>query len=288
MIWIIYILTGLAAGCFLFGILQVQLERLEDEYRQLDMSQSFLFRLVAPTMQILAVYNQKFISEASEEKYKNRLIVSGNPLHLVPAEFYSLKELGAISGLLFGLLLMVSVEAHFLFLFVMTIGGFLLPDLWLNEMITRRKHQIFLALPYSMDLLTLVVEAGLTFFAAIEEVVDKGQSGPLRDEFAKMLQDLRLGVSTRDALMGIAERTDMFETRSFASALIQADKLGTPIGEALRSQSEIRRTERFQKAEKMAQESPVKMLFPLLFFIFPAVFIVLLVPIMLKFKEEGM
>jgi len=288
MVWIIYILTGFATGCLLFAILQIQLERLEDEYRQLDMSQSFLFRLIAPTMQILAVYNQKFISKEYEEKYKNKLIISGNPLHLVPAEFLSLKELGAISGLLFGLLLLVSVKAHIVFLLVMTIGGFLFPNLWLNEMITRRKHQIFLALPYSMDLLTLVVEAGLTFFAAIEEVVDKGQPGPLRDEFAKMLQDLRLGVATRDALMGIAERTDMFETRSFASALIQADKLGTPIGEALRSQSEIRRTERFQRAEKMAQESPVKMLFPLLFFIFPAVFIVLLVPIMLKFKEEGM
>lgn len=288
MIWIIYTLTGFAAGCFLFGILQIQLERLEDEYRQLDISQSGLFRLIVPTMQILAVYNQKFISNKLEEKYKNKLIISGNPLHLVPAEFFSIKELGAASGFLFGVLLIISLKAHIAFLFVITIGGFLLPNLWLNEMITRRKHHIFLALPYSIDLLTLVVEAGLTFFAAIEEVVDKGLPGPLRDEFAKMLQDLRLGVGTREALLGIAERTDMFEVRSFASALNQADKLGTPIGEALRTQSEIRRTERFQKAEKMAQESPVKMLLPLLLFIFPAVFIVLLVPIMLKFKEEGM
>ncbi len=288
MILIIYVLTGLAAGFFMFGILQIQLERLEDEYRQLDLSQSILFRLIVPLMQILAIYNQKFISEEFEAKYKQKLVTSGNPLHLVPAEFLALKEFGAFSGFLFGLLLLVSVKAHIAFLFVITIGGFLFPNLWLNEMINRRKHQIFLALPYSMDLLTLVVEAGLTFLAAIEEVVDKGQPGPLRDEFSRMLQDLRLGVSIRDALLGIAERTDMFEIRSFASALIQADTLGTPIGEALRTQSDIRRTERFQKAEKMAQESPVKMLFPLLFFIFPAVFIVLLVPIMLKFMEEGM
>ena len=229
MVLIIYALTGLAAGFFLFGILQIQLERLEDEYRQLDLSQSILFRLIAPLMQILAVYNQKFISEEFDEKYKQKLVKSGNPLHLVPAEFLSLKEIGAFSGFLFGLLLLVSVKAHIAFLFVITIGGFFFPNLWLNEMINRRKHQIFLALPYSMDLLTLVVEAGLTFIAAIEEVVDKGQPGPLRDEFARMLQDLRLGVSIRDALLGIADRTDMFEIRSFASALIQADKLGTPI-----------------------------------------------------------
>lgn len=80
----------------------------------------------------------------------------------------------------------------------------------------------------------------------------------------------------------------MYEIRAFTSALIQADKLGSPIGEALRTQSDIRRIERFQKAEKAANEAPVKMLFPLLFFIFPAVFIVLLVPIMLKFMSEGM
>jgi tight adherence protein C len=92
----------------------------------------------------------------------------------------------------------------------------------------------------------------------------------------------------RDALKGVAERTDMSEIRSFTSALIQADKLGTPLSDALRIQSDIRRAERFQTAEKMAQESPVKMLFPLLFFIFPAVFIILLVPIILKFMVEGM
>ena len=99
---------------------------------------------------------------------------------------------------------------------------------------------------------------------------------------------MRLGVSLRDALEGLAERTDLYEIRSFTSALIQADKMGTPLGDVLRIQSEIRRRERFQKAEKLAQESPVKMLFPLILFIFQAVFIIILVPVMLKFMSEGM
>jgi len=123
---------------------------------------------------------------------------------------------------------------------------------------------------------------------AMERVVKAGETGPMRDEFEKFLQDLRLGVSLRDALEGLAERTDLYEIRSFTSALIQADKMGTPLGDVLRIQSEIRRRERFQKAEKLAQESPVKMLFPLILFIFPAVFIIILVPIMLKFMAEGM
>ena len=123
---------------------------------------------------------------------------------------------------------------------------------------------------------------------AIAKVVEKGPRNPIRDELDKMLQDLRLGVSRREALLGLADRTDMYEIRAFTSALIQADKLGSPIGEALRTQSDIRRVERFQRAEKNANEAPVKMLFPLLFFIFPAVFIVILGPILLKFLAEGL
>jgi tight adherence protein C len=288
MTWIISMMGGLAAGLFVYSILQIRLAKLEDEYRQIDASQSVLFKLIAPIMQVLAVYNQKIISEKSREKYKQRLVISGNPLHLIPAEFLALKEIGALVGLFFGFFLVLTIQANILFTFFLAVGGFFFPNFWLNEMISKRKHAIFISLPFSMDLLTLVVEAGLNFTAAIEEVVDKGQPGPLRDEFAKMLQDLRLGVSMRDALRGMAERTNMFEIRSFTSALIQADKLGTPLSEALRVQADIRRTERFQTAEKMAQESPVKMLFPLLFFIFPAVFIILLVPIILKFMAEGM
>lgn len=279
---------GLAAGLFIYSVLQIRLAKLEDEYRHIDASQSVLFRFISPIMQVLAVYNQKIISEKFREKYKQRLVISGNPLHLIPAEFLALKEIGALVGLLFGFFLVLTVQANILFTLFLAIGGFFFPNFWLNEMISKRKHAIFISLPFSMDLLTLVVEAGLNFTAAIEEVVDKGQPGPLRDEFARMLQDLRLGVSMRDALKGMAERTNMFEIRSFTSALIQADKLGTPLSEALRVQADIRRTERFQTAEKMAQESPVKMLFPLLFFIFPAVFIILLVPIILKFMAEGM
>jgi len=288
MVWAIYLCAGLSVGLLVYAVFQLRFSRLEDEYRELDGSQSALFRSIVPLIQILAVYNEKFISETFREKYKRKLVISGNPLHMIPSEFLALQEISAAGGFIFGILLVLALGWNFLFAFLTGIGAFFLPQLWLTETITRRKQKMFVALPFSMDLLTLVVEAGLTFTAAIEEVVEKGQPGPLRDEFAKMLQDLRLGVSMREALKGMADRTDMFEIRSFSSALIQADTLGSPLGKALRSQAEIRRTERFQKAEKMAQEAPVRMLFPLLFFIFPAVFIVLLVPIILKFMREGM
>lgn len=288
MLWTAYLLAGLSVGMLVYMLFQLRFAKLEDEYRQIDAAQSALFKLIIPLIQVLAVYNEKIISESFREKTQRKLIISGNPLHMVPSEFLGLQQVSACGGIAFGVLLVLTFKWNFLFIVLTGVGSYFLPILWLNETITRRKQAMFLALPFSMDLLTLVVEAGLTFTAAIEEVVDKGQPGPLRDEFARMLQDFRLGLSMREALKGMADRTDMFEMRSFASALIQADTLGSPLGKALRSQSEIRRTERFQKAEKMAQEAPVRMLFPLLFFIFPAVFIVLLVPIIIKFTKEGM
>ena len=288
MLWATYVLAGLSVGLLVYTLFQLRFAKLEDEYRELNVTESGLFRMIVPLIQVLAVQNEKIISDSYREKCQRKLVISGNPLHMVPSEFLGLQQVSAGGGAIFGLLLVLSLQWNVLFIALTGIGAFFLPELWMSETITRRKQAMFLALPFSMDLLTLVVEAGLTFTAAIEEVVDKGQPGPLRDEFARMLQDLRLGVSMRDALKGMADRTDMFEMRSFASALIQADTLGSPLGKALRSQSEIRRTERFQKAEKMAQEAPVRMLFPLLFFIFPAVFIVLLVPIIIKFTKEGM
>jgi tight adherence protein C len=163
-----------------------------------------------------------------------------------------------------------------------------LPDLWLHETIVKRKVYISNELPYCMDLLTLSVEAGMSFQGAIAKVVEKGARGPIREEFEKMLQDLRLGLVRSEALTALSKRTDLYEIRAFTSALVLADKLGTPIGKALRIQADLRRTERFHKAEKNAQEAPVKMLMPLLLFILPSVFIIILGPVGLKFMAEGM
>ncbi len=285
---LIYISSALAAALFGYGALQLRLQKFEDGYRKDAKSMPLLFSLIYPLVQILAYINQGFSLEKFEKKVKKKLNISGNPLHLIPVEFLALKQIGALGGGGFALLLVFSHDANPLLVVLFAMVTFFLPDLWINETIDKRKREIFRTQPYFMDLLTLSVQAGLDFTQAIAKVVDRGLPGALRDEFEKLLQDIRLGLTRREALLGLAERTDMYETRSFASALIQADKMGTPIAEALSTQSEMRRGERFQVAEKKANEAPVKMLFPLLFFIFPAVFIMILVPIMLKFLEEGM
>ncbi|MDY6790496.1 MAG: type II secretion system F family protein [Thermodesulfobacteriota bacterium] len=288
MVLLIYITSGAAVTLLILGVYWLQPEKMEKMYYRGDQYQTALIRTIRPLIKFLAVFNQKLNIEKLDRKYKQKLILSGNPFHFIQVEFLAVKQIAAIAGALFGIVLVMGLNIHPIAPLIFGLIGYYLPNLWLNDMINRRKIALSHSLPFHMDLLTLAVEAGLTFILAMDRVVKTGESGPMRDEFEKFLQDLRLGVSLRDALEGLADRTDLYEIRSFTSALIQADKMGTPLGDVLRIQSEIRRRERFQKAEKLAQESPVKMLFPLILFIFPAVFIIILVPIMLKFMAEGM
>lgn len=287
MIWIIYLLSAGTAVFLVYGFSQLKLERIEDDDREREAA-TLLFNTFKPLIEQLASYNQKMNYARYEEKIQKKLIISGNRLNLIPAEFLAIKQISAITGTLFALFLVLYIDAQLMNLLIFGIGAFFLPDLVLRQTVANRKKEIFLELPFCMDLLALSMEAGMGFTMAIEQVVEKGGRGSLNSEFGRLLRDIRLGVTMREALTGLAARTDMFELRSFTSALIQADMLGAPLAEVLQTQSDIRRSERFQKAEKLAHEAPVKILFPLLFFIFPAVFIILLVPIFLKFMAEGM
>lgn len=288
MVLLIYITSGAAVTLLILGVYWLQPERMEKMYYRGDQYQTVMIRTIRPLINFLAGFNQKLNIEKLDRKYKQKLAISGNPFHFIQVEFLAVKQIAAIAGAILGAVMVFGLNIHLIAPLIFGLIGYYLPNLWLNDMINRRKIALSHSLPFHMDLLTLAVEAGLTFILAMDRVVKAGETGPMRDEFEKFLQDLRLGVSLRDALEGLAERTDLYEIRSFTSALIQADKMGTPLGDVLRIQSEIRRRERFQKAEKLAQESPVKMLFPLILFIFPAVFIIILVPIMLKFMAEGM
>ncbi len=287
MIWLIYILICLTVVLLFAGFNFIRLLRLEDEYRTGGETGVAVIKYFRPVIEILAAYNSKLNLDKYEKKVKQRLIKSGNALQLVPMEFLAIKEISAVIGCLIGLYFVLLINAAPMFIIICGVLVFFLPDLKLNDVITKRKRSIFIDLPFCMDLLTLAVEAGMNFSSGIREVVEKGKANPLRDELEKMLQEMRLGVSQRDALIGFADRIDLYEVRSFTAALNQAEKLGTPLGETLRIQSDIRRNERFQKAEKLAQEAPIKMLMPLAMFIFPAVFIVILLPIVIQMMRGG-
>jgi tight adherence protein C len=286
--WMIHASCFASVFLLIYAMLQVRLQKLEDEDRAMKLGNVILLKICKPFIQVLAYFLQKVREDPINRKYAKKLLISGNRFHFLPVEFVALKWLSSLVGVAVGLFLVTAIQTSYMAVAIFAFLAYFYPDLWLRETTAKRKRSIFKDLPFCMDLMTLSVEAGASFRGAIEKVVEKGSKGPLRDELEKMLQDLRLGLVRSDALQALAERTDLYVIRSFTSALIHADKLGTPIGRALRIQSDLRRTERFQKLEKMAQQAPVKMLMPLLFFILPSVFIIILGPIALKFVAEGL
>jgi tight adherence protein C len=165
--------------------------------------------------------------------------------------------------------------------------GYIYPRIWLKDSLKKRQKLIVRALPVYLDFLTMGVEAGLNMAGAIGQAVTKGPAGPLKNEFALVLRDLRSGLTRGEALRRMEERIRVPQVSSFVSAVVQAERLGASLGSTFRFQAEQRRVERFQIAEKLAMEAPVKLIFPLVVFIFPITFVVLMFPIAVKFMQSG-
>ena len=220
-----------------------------------------------------------------KKKIKRKLGVAGNPGNLSPSDFVAIQILAGI-GLLF-LVMILFETTDFIYLLLALLLGFYFPNYWLKNKIDVRHKTIFRSLPDALDLLTLCVEAGLDFGSAVNKLVERGKKGPLRDEFFNMQQEIRMGKSRIDALRDMAQRIDHTALTSVVNSLIQSIQLGGSLAPMLRAQSDQMRTQRFLLAEKLAAEAPTKLLFPLLFFIFPTIFIVLFGPIALMFLKGG-
>lgn len=165
--------------------------------------------------------------------------------------------------------------------------GYAYPVIWLRDLLATRKSELLKTLPFYLDIITLCVEAGLNMQGAMHQAVAKGPKGVLRNEVQRVLRDIRAGKGRADSLRGMAERLNEPNVTNFTTAVIQAESMGMNLGPVLRAQADQRRTERFLRAEKLAMEAPVKMLFPLIAFIFPCTFIVLFFPIVMKFMHSG-
>ena len=169
---------------------------------------------------------------------------------------------------------------------MISLGFYVYPALWLRSVLADRQRRIQKSLPFVMDLLTLSVEAGLDFMSAMQRIVSKGKVDALEEELLRVLREIQLGKTRRNALRDLSERVDQPDLRSVLNSLIQADELGVGIATILRIQADQIRQRRFERAEKMANEAPVKMLLPLVACIFPAVFLVLLGPIVLQIFRQ--
>lgn len=209
---------------------------------------------------------------------QRRLDLAGNPPRWTPDRILTLKGLGLLALAVVGAL----YELRHPGLAIVCAGlggaaGFFLPDLLLHNAGVKRQAQIQLALPDALDMLTVCVEAGLGFDAALAQVA-RNTPGPLAAEFARALQEMQIGNTRTRALRGMADRTTAPELRAFVSALVQAGELGIAIANVLREQAKDMRLRRRQRAEEKAQKVAVKILFPLIACLFPALFVVVLGP----------
>jgi tight adherence protein C len=204
-------------------------------------------------------------------------------------QFIALSIIGAALTMFVALLLMLLLGTwSVLALTGAGLLGYFYPRLWTRDVRRRRVAQIRKHLPLYLDFLTLAVEAGLNVNGAIQKAVEKGPPGPLRWELEHVLRDLKSGLNRTEALRRLDDRLRIKEVTNLVGAVVQAERMGSGLAKSLRFQSEQRRSERFQRAEKQAMEAPVKLIFPLVVFIFPVTFIVLGFPIAMKFVQAGL
>ena len=245
----------------------------------------FVDRVVGPFLNGLVSFLKRVSPAGRAEHMRHRLTLAGNPQGMNADKFLTLKLLAAlVMGALVFLFTLASGFSFGRFLIsalLMGAAGFFLPDLWLRNLIEKRQKAIRLALPDCLDLLTISVEAGLGFDAALAKVI-KHIGGPLAGEFARMLQEMQVGVSRREALRSLSSRTDVEELRSFVTSMVQADIFGVSIARVLRTQAAEMRVQRRQRAEEKAQKAPVKLVFPVVICIFPAIITVILGPGMVR------
>lgn len=299
------VLIALAGVLIRFGIqapagsgdIQVRLEEYGGRtaapltLEEIELSQPFSQRVIRPMLVGLSKYFSRLSPAKSRAAAERQLELAGRPNNWGATEFLGLRVFMAIIlGVL--IFLVASISAAFMTAVLVSVLaaliGYFMPLLWLRSKIRQRQSDIIKSLPDALDLLTITVEAGMGFDGAIQKVAEKWDNH-LSKAFNKVTQEMRLGIPRREALKNMEASMDVPDVTTFVAAIIQAEQLGVSIAKILRIQSEQMRTKRRQRAEAMAQKAPIKMLFPMVFLIFPALFIILLGPAILIIMEtEGL
>ena len=252
------------------------------------------FRLAWWPIHWSAHFLDPLLSDKAHAKEQARLRKAGLDYMLSPSQFAASRLVAALALAAFAWWLLGSFDRRgfstALYLetaFAAALLGYAWPAIWLRDLLKRRRAELLKSLPFYLDIITLCVEAGLNMQGAMTQAVAKGPKGVLREELQRVLRDIRAGKNRADALRAMAERLNESGVSSLTGAVIQAESLGMNLGPVLRAQADQRRSERFLRAEKLAMEAPVKLLFPLIVFIFPCTFIVLIFPIAMKFIHDG-
>lgn len=249
--------------------------------RDQEMSESFSRRALVPVLSAAGRVARRVTPLDARDRLTHKLLLAGSPAGWDAERVMAFKIIGLVGGLVLGFAVAsatgLSGVVTILVAGLFTFAGFIAPDSIVNGRVEDRQGEILRTLSDTLDLLTISVEAGLSLNASISQVV-QNVPGVLSQEFARMLQEIQLGVPRSDAFRHLAERTDVDELNAFALAMIQADVFGVSIAGVLRTQAEQLRIKRRQRAEAKAQQIPVKIVFPLILCVLPALFVVIVGP----------
>ncbi len=246
-------------------------------------------RVLVPLLNRAQGLGRRLTPADANERIHMKLERAGNPSGWTADRVSAGKVVGFFAALVLSLVLSLAMGLGFLptlgFVVAASVAGYMAPNLYLYQRAYDRADVLQRALPDAIDLLTISVESGLGFDAAIAQVA-RNTEGPLAEEFARMLQEMQLGRGRTDALRSLGERTDLPDLRAFVSAMVQADAFGIPVAQVLRVQSSEIRVKRRQWAEEAAQKVPVKILVPLIFCILPCLFIAVLGPAAISIMDN--
>jgi tight adherence protein C len=249
---------------------------------EIELSQPFSERVIIPVIRRIGEFSARFTPQKAIQDTARRLELAGNPWPIDAATFLAIRFILAVvlAGFLIAVVLISpssNPSDNFMYIGGAAFAGFFLPHLMLTSRITRRQKEIRKAMPDALDLLTICVEAGLGFDAAMSKVSEKWEN-ELSLAFARVIREVQLGKVRREALKDMAERLGIPEMTSFVAAIIQSEQLGVSMAKVLRIQSDQMRVKRRQRAEEEAHKAPVKMIIPMALLIFPSIMIIILTP----------
>jgi tight adherence protein C len=295
------VIVGLLAGVVYYGMrisregaqsdIDPVMSRLADatqrgenvSLEEVELQQPFFQRVIIPIMKKVGEISARFTPQKLLEETTQKIELAGNPGRIEAATFLAARFV--VAGLFGGGLLLVSVFSSndwslgrkFLTVIIFTVLGFFFPQLWLQGRINARQTEVRKAMPDALDLLTICVEAGLGFDAAMSKVAEKWET-ELSVMFGRCIREVQLGKTQREALRDMADRIGLPELTSFVAAVIQSQILGVSLAKVLRIQSDQMRVKRRQYAEELAHQAPVKMIIPMTFLTFPTIMLILMIP----------
>jgi tight adherence protein C len=287
----ILLITGLvaiAAVLLFIGVRQAFVEP-PDEDRTFKDKPPLYFRVFWPIISVISFNLGGLITQNYRKKQQKKLTAAGFNFAINADQFFAAKVLGAIFCIAVSMIIFSPLGSPPTpFLIVAGLLGFFYVDIWLRDQTQLRQRTILKSFPFYLDIMTLSLEAGLNVNSALQQAVDKSMDGPLRVEFGRVLRDVRSGRTRAEAFQDFAGRVQLAPVTNWVSAVVHAEKQGANLAPLLRAQAEQRRVERFQRAEKLAMEAPVKMLGPLILCIMPCTFLIIGFPIAMKFVGQGL